>query len=187
MALRNLRQSNIRDILSKKTDAELRTDLTTGHSADLRRRRAIVGLSMVGMAAMGAVTLLQTGVLGHLPDPPGERFDSDAANLSDEAFESGVPDAALDVRTLASNLPLATIGGERRARERPWLSLIASGKAAVAAGGAADRISSMIRDRTPWSPYVLTSAAASIGIFALTVPEAATAVRTIWNWLVDGD
>lgn len=51
---------------------------------------AIVGLSLVGMAAMTPVALLQTGIVRHLPDPPLPRFRSDEAKLSDSAYQFGV-------------------------------------------------------------------------------------------------
>jgi hypothetical protein len=54
----------------------LRRELQRGKSENLGRRRAVIGLSLVGMAAMTAVALFQTGVIEHLPDPPVDGFDS---------------------------------------------------------------------------------------------------------------
>jgi hypothetical protein len=56
--------------------AELRTQLQESSSADMRRRRAIVGVSFFGMVNMAMLSLLQTGVVKHLPDPPSDSFDS---------------------------------------------------------------------------------------------------------------
>lgn len=47
----------------------------------MQRRHCVIGLSLTGVAAMTAVSLLQTGILEHLPDPP-EGFDSDKVNTS---------------------------------------------------------------------------------------------------------
>ena len=38
----------------------LRSELQSGHTPDLRRRRGIIGLSLVGMASMAVVTLRRT-------------------------------------------------------------------------------------------------------------------------------
>jgi hypothetical protein len=48
----------------------VREDLQHGHSEDLGRRRALIGCSLVAVASMTAVFLLQTGMVKHLPDPP---------------------------------------------------------------------------------------------------------------------
>jgi hypothetical protein len=71
---------------------QIREDLRQADTAEMWRRRAIIGLSLVGMASMGAVSLLQTGIVEHLPDPPIDGFDSDQTNLSDVAYQFGVPD-----------------------------------------------------------------------------------------------
>jgi hypothetical protein len=98
---------------------QLRRDLREDDSAEMRRRRAIIGLSLAGMTAMAPVSLLQTGIVRHLPDPPIDGFDSDKANLSDVAYRLGTPDATLALASLAANLPLAAWGGRDRARRRP--------------------------------------------------------------------
>jgi Mn-containing catalase len=44
--------------------------LCEGDDPDLRRRRWVIGLSLVGTAAGQIVGLYQTGIVKHLPDPP---------------------------------------------------------------------------------------------------------------------
>src|ERR671937_2577515 len=61
---------------------QFREDLQQGDTADLWQRRAIIGLSLVGLGSMATTSLLQTGVLKHLPGPPLPGFDSDKVNLS---------------------------------------------------------------------------------------------------------
>ncbi len=87
----------------------LREELQEGQTADLRRRRGIIGLSLIGMASMAAVTLLQTGIVRHLPDPPLDSFDSDRVNSSDTAYGLGAPDGTLSLASLASNVPIAAL------------------------------------------------------------------------------
>lgn len=173
-------QATVRETLTGRTTDTLQHQLRTGRSVELRRRRGVVGLSLAGMAAMGAVTLLQTGLVDHLPDPPIGGVDSDAANLSDEAFKAGVPDGPLALRSFAASAALATIGGEDRARERPAIPILAAAKSAAGAWGAVKNISKMARGDQSWSPYRLAWSAASVGIFALAVPEA---IRAIKEWL----
>lgn len=76
---------------------ELRNQLQNSTEADMRRRRAIILTSFVGMTSMGLVSLLQTGVVRHLPDPPLDSFDSDKVNSSDTAYALGAPDGTLSV------------------------------------------------------------------------------------------
>ena len=51
----------------KLTPQQLRHELQQGDTSDLRRRRGVIGLSLVVMGCMTAVTLLQTGIVKHLP------------------------------------------------------------------------------------------------------------------------
>jgi len=92
----------------------VRQDLQTGRSAGLRRRRAIVGLSLLGLCSMGMVSLYQMGLLRHLPDPPLRRFHADKVNASFRAYQYGVPHGALSMTAYALNILLAAIGGRGR-------------------------------------------------------------------------
>ncbi len=47
---------------------QLRRELQEKQTKNLNRRRAIIGLSLLGMGAMTMVSLFQTGVIKHLPD-----------------------------------------------------------------------------------------------------------------------
>ncbi len=105
---------------------DLRRELQHGKTDDLRRRRAIIGVSIVGMASMAAVSLLQTGVLKHLPDPPLSGFDSDKVNSSDVAYQLGAPDGTLGVVGFSANLPIAAFGGTDSPHAEPWVPLVAA-------------------------------------------------------------
>ena len=105
---------------------------------DLQNRRAVILASLAGIASMGAVTLLQTGIIKHLPDPPLGNFDSDRVNLSDNVFRFGLPDGPVSLASLALNIPIAAFGGADRTRRHPWLPLFAAAKAGeetLVAGG----------------------------------------------------
>jgi uncharacterized membrane protein len=157
----------------------LRQDLQQNDSDDLRRRRAIICLSLIGMGSMAAVTLLQTGVVNHLPDPPISGFDSDRVNLSDEAFQFGVPDGALALASLAGNLPLAAFGDARRAHAHPVVPLAAAAKAAADAVAAGYYFYQMPAKEKAWCGYCIVGALANFAIFALTIPEARKAMLAL--------
>src|SRR5918996_5324923 len=112
---------------------ELRKELQEANTPDLQKRRAIIALSLAGIASMTAVTLLQTGIIRHLPDPPVGNFDSDRVNSSDTAYRFGLPDGPISLASLALNIPIAAFGGAARARKYPWLSIFAAGKAVAEA------------------------------------------------------
>ena len=158
---------------------QVRTDLRSGDGADLRRRRATIVLSLVGMGAMTATSLLQTGLVKHLPDPPLPGFHSDKVNLSKDAFPLGIPDGTLGVLSYALNLPLAGLGGADRARERPWLALLAGAKAAADAAVAGWYFYQQPAREKAWCIFCLTAQVASLGILALSLPEATKALAEL--------
>jgi hypothetical protein len=55
---------------------QLREELQEGDTADVRRRRGIVAVSLIGMASMAAVTLYQMGL------PLNSNLDPGTSNLT---------------------------------------------------------------------------------------------------------
>lgn len=157
--------------------AEVRGSLRRDDDEGIRRRRAVVGWSLVGMTAMGIVSLLQTGIVKHLPDPPFPRFDSDKANLSDAAFKAGTPDGTIALASLAANIPIAAFGGSDRAAQRPWISLVAAAKAAIDAAGAGAYFYRMASKKDPWCAYCIVGALSNFAVLGLTASEARNAVN----------
>lgn len=157
----------------------LRAELQQSQDPDVRRRRGIIGLSLIGMASMAAVTLLQTGLVKHLPDPPVKGFDSDRVNSSDTAYGLGVPDGTLSLAMLAMNVPLASFGGEKRTEKMPWVPLLAAIKAGIEAAAAGWYFYQMPTKEKAWCPYCITGAIANASIFALAIPEAVKAVSSL--------
>src|SRR5919198_1543002 len=160
---------------------QLRQELQQGETADVRRRRAIIGLSLIGMGAMAAVSLLQTGIVKHLPDPPLESFNSDKVNSSDTAYMLGVPDGTVSLASLAANIPIAAFGGTQRAQEKPLIPLVAAGKAAIEAAFAAWYFYQMPARGKKWCGYCIVGALPNFGILALTIPEAKKALAHLRN------
>ena len=158
---------------------KLRRELQENQTRDLRLRRRIIGLSLLGMGAMAAVSLFQTGIIEHLPDPPLNSFDSDAVNSSNTAYALGAPDGTISLVSLAANIPLAAFGGADRAETMPIVPLIAAAKATVEAGVAGWYFYQMAAVEKKWCGYCIAGAAANWGIAALTLIEARKAWKTM--------
>jgi len=125
---------------------------------------------------MAAVSLLQAGLVKHLPDPPLDGFESDRVNSSKTAHKLGVPDGTLSLAALAVNVPLAAYGGENRAEKMPAVPIVAAAKAGVEAAVAGRFFYEMRMKEKAWCPYCITGAIANAAIFALTIPEAIKAI-----------
>lgn len=158
---------------------KLRRELQESSDSDLNARRAVIGLSLVGIAAMSAVTLFQTGVVKHLPDPPIDGFDSDKVNSSDTAYALGVPDGALSLASLAANIPLAAFGGANRAEEMPLIPLAAAAKGVVEAAVAGWYFYQMPTKEKSWCGYCIVGALTNWSIAALTLMEAKKAWQSL--------
>src|SRR5919106_5388686 len=158
---------------------ELRHELQQGHSLELHRRRGVIVASLGGIASMTAVTLLQTGIIRHLPDPPVGNFDSDRVNSSDTAYRFGLPDGPISLASLALNIPIAAFGGAERAQKHPWLSIFAAAKAAAEAVTASWYFYQMPAKEKAWCGYCVSGAPANVAIAALTIPEAREAITLL--------
>ena len=172
-------ENQISKVIAGKEPQELRRELQESSGEGLSRRRKIIGLSLLGMAAMGAVSLFQTGIVKHLPDPPIEGFDSDKVNSSDTAYGLGVPDGTVSFASLAANIPLAAFGGEDRAEEMPLVPIAAATKASVEAVVALWYFYQMPTKEKTWCGYCIAGALCNIGIAALTLQEAKRALKTL--------
>ena len=161
------------------TPAELRTQLQESTDSDMRRRRGIVIASLAGMGSMAAVSLLQTGVVKHLPDPPLAGFDSDKVNSSRTAYALGTPDGTLSLAGLAMNVPLAGFGGVSRAERTPYVPIAAAVKSGVEAIAAGWYFYQMPAKEKKWCAYCIAGAIANFTVFALTLPEAVRAFRRL--------
>ena len=159
----------------------LRRELQESDTPEMQKRRAVIVASLAGIASMAAVTLLQTGIIKHLPDPPFGNFDSDRVNSSDTAYRFGLPDGSISLASLALNIPIAAFGGAERVREHPWLSIFAAGKAVAEAVAASWYFYQMPAKEKAWCGYCVSGALANIAIAALTIPEARDALLVLSN------
>lgn len=164
--------------LIKKDTQDLRRELQQGNNENLKLRRGIIALSLLGMGAMTAVSLFQTGIVKHLPDPPLPDFDSDKVNSSDTAYALGVPDGTLSLASLAANIPLAAAGGADRTEKLPLVPIAAAAKASVEAVVAGWYFYQMPAKEKKWCAYCIVGAATNLGIAALSLLEAKNAWKS---------
>ncbi|MBA3771270.1 MAG: vitamin K epoxide reductase family protein [Ramlibacter sp.] len=158
--------------------SELRQYLQDGSDPYLNLRRGAIVVSLIGIAAMAATTLLQTGVVKQLPDPPRGNFHTKKVNSSDEAYSYGGPDSPIAITTHGVNMILASMGGQDRSSRHPWLPLLAT----LFAGAQAATAGQYLFWRMPkvdkaWCPYCIVDALMHFATVAFTLPEARAALQ----------
>lgn len=154
----------------------LRQQIQQDRSGNMRRRRAAIAVSLVGIATMAATTLLQMGAVKHLPDPPVGNFNTRKVNLSDEAFSYGGPDSPINILAHAFNIVAASTGAPDRARQHPWLPLLAAALEAPQSLIAAKYLFyQMPYVDKAWCPYCIIDALAHFATLGLVLPEAVEA------------
>lgn len=136
----------------------------------------IVSFSLLGIAAMTPVSLLQLGVVRHLPDPPIPGFDSDRVNLSQTASVLGVPDGPISLASFVVNLPAARLLDPVR---HPRLTIAFGAKAAIEAVVAGWYFAQMPRRERAWCGYCIAAFVGSVGVLAATIPRVRRAARRL--------
>jgi len=156
---------------------ELSRYLREGSDPTLRRRRWVVGLSMVGVTAGQLVSLYQTGVIKHLPDPPGP-FDSNRVDASEYAYSRfSSPDGPLMVALYGLTALLAGAGGPERAERAPWLPITLALKTLYDTGTALELAREEWKENRAFCAYCQAATLASAASVALALPEALRAAR----------
>ncbi len=137
-----------------------------------------MGLSMVGAAAGAVVSLYQTGVIRHLPDPPIPVFDSSKVDASSYAYKRfNQPDAPGMLVNYGITAMLTAMGGKDRARTMPLAPI------AMAVKTVMDSVTALELGREEWVEnrklcfYCQAATAASRASVALALPEAVRAAR----------
>ncbi|GAB2787436.1 putative membrane protein [Hymenobacter luteus] len=159
---------------------QLSLELRHGKSADLKRRRWIIGLSLVGVAAGQMVSLYQTGIIKHLPDPPLDVFDSDKVDASDYAYKRlDTPDALPMIMTYGLTATLAGAGGMNRAAQQPLLPVAMGLKTLF------DTVTTVKLGREEWQEnkalcfYCQVATVVSIASVVLAMPEALKGLKKL--------
>lgn len=122
--------ANVTDFLtSADNPTVLSRELRHATSPFLARRRAVIALSLAASGVMGLISLYQTGILRHLPEPPLPRLDADTVDAAPEAYAIlATPDAVLGLASYAATIVLAAMGRADRASRQPWVPLALAGK-----------------------------------------------------------
>lgn len=170
----------LRTIAGNPNPSVLRHDLQNSNEPEVILRRAVIGASITGIAAMTAVTFFQSGMVKHLPDPPQQDFDSDSVNSSAEAYSYGTPDGPLSIFSHAATIVLATMGQKRRSQNAPWLAVGASLAAAPAAITALRYLfyQMPVKEKS-WCPYCIADALAHAAAFGFTMYESSKAIKRL--------
>lgn len=162
------------------TPAALSRQLRLETDPDLRRRRWVFGLSLLGTLMAQVVSLYQMGLVRRLPDLPVRPFDATTVDAAPYAYSRlATPDGALMLITYGLTAALAAAGGRDRAERTPWVPL------ALAAKAGFDTLSALRLAREEWRDtralcgYCQTATLASAASLALTLPEARRALRAL--------
>jgi uncharacterized membrane protein len=156
----------------------LSRELREGTDPDLQRRRWVLGLSLVGLAAGQIVSLFQMGILRRLPDLPVRPFDATKVDAAPYAYSRlQTPDGALMLVSYAVTAALAAAGGPDRARRDPALPIAMAVKTGYDSAVAVKLATEEWRDTRALCGYCQTATVASILSFAIALPEAMRAVR----------
>jgi uncharacterized membrane protein len=162
------------------TPAELSRQLREDQSPAMRRRRWIVGLSLLGVGIGQVVAAFQTGLIKRLPDPPIGPFDSARVDASDYAYKrGGTPDALFMIITYGITAALAGAGGKNRARTEPWLPIALAGKAAYDAATCVKLGMEEWEENKALCAYCQAATLISFATLGLSLFEAAEAARNL--------
>ncbi len=160
------------------TPEALSHELRLGAGEFLGRRRRVVVLALIAAGAMMPISLYQTGVIPHLPEPPLPGLDADAVDAAGEAYALlATPDAVLGLGSYAVTLGLAAMGGERRAETRRWIPLALAAKVVLDAVMAAKLTWDQWTRHRAFCSWCLLAAGASFAAVPQVVPEARAALR----------
>lgn len=157
---------------------ELRKEVT----ADLTRRRWIIGLSLVGSAMAKIVTLYQTGIIQHLPDPPLSIFDSSRVDASEYAYKRmRSPDGPAMLVSYVITAWLAAAGGKNRAQQNPAIPIAMGLKILSDVAVAVELGREEWNENKALCAYCQTATLASLASAALAMPEVLSAIRRLRN------
>ena len=165
---------NMKTISPSQLSHELRLEKT----AHLANRRWTLGLSLVGIAAGGLVSLYQMGILKRLPDYPSRFFDATKVDASEYGYKYlQAPDATYMMLTYAITAIIAATGGKDRARTLPVLPIALSVKTF------SDILVNLYLAKEEWKynkafcGYCQSATLASLASFVLSLKETKDALR----------
>ncbi|HEY7780375.1 MAG TPA: vitamin K epoxide reductase family protein [Ktedonobacterales bacterium] len=176
MSLHDVLTAQVR--LTPTAPAVLSRQLRQGSGPFMARRRAVVGLSLLAGAAMQLITLYQTGIIRHLPEPPLPFLDADRVDASREGYSRlSTPDGILGLGSYTATMALAAMGGADRAATAPWIPLALAAKVGFDVAQAVRLTVTQWRDFHAFCGWCLLAAGATVASVPLVVPEARAALK----------
>ncbi len=147
----------------------------------MTRRRWIIGLSTLGGSMGQLVTLYQTGIVSHLPDPPGQQlFDADRVDASNYAYSRfNSPDGPIMAVNYAITAWLASAGGLDRARRNPLLPIAMGIKLVLDSAVAAELAREEWSENKAFCEYCQVATFCSFVSLIIAAPEVIAATRTL--------
>lgn len=140
-------------------------------------RRAVIGVSLVGIAVVAATTLYQTRQSNRLIHPRQRDASFYRIETPDKVLRHGTPTSPLSIVSHAINIALAATGGKKRARKSPWLAVSATLATIPAALTAAQYLFYQMPVRQKrWCPHRIIDAVTHIATFGFTVFESTKAL-----------
>ncbi len=162
------------------TPTELSWQLRHSHAPYMKQRRAIAGLSLTAIGAMGLIALHQLGILSRLPDLPFAKFETNRITTSDTAYARlETPDGVLGLGNFAATLGLAAMGSPERATEQPLIPLALAAKTMF---DVAMACSLLIKERKEFHAlclWCLLACSTTVASAGLALPEARAAWRHV--------
>ncbi len=145
--------------------------------SDLRRRRAIQGLSAVGLLSSAAREAYRREVLPSLPTArylTGETAEHWLTTM--HPTPESVGGSVAETSSHAAAIALSAIGGDRRARENPWLAIASAGFLTFRAVTAGRQLFEEL-EQGHLDVFTTFNAVTSAAAVPLALPEAIRAIR----------
>jgi hypothetical protein len=171
------------DVVNRQLAEIERAHRDLEHRADLRRRRAVQGLSAVGLLSSAAREAYRRDVVSALPyarfilnrdgslSPDTRRLQTTMRPLPET-----VSGSVAETSSHAASIALSAVGGERRAEDSPWLSVASAGFLTIRAIAVGRQLVEEIEDGH-LDVFTTLNAVTSIAAVPLALPEAMRAVR----------
>ncbi len=160
---------------------KLGKELRQNRSMPMKLRRAALGLDLAATGVLGIISLYQTGLVRHLPDPPLRRFRADAVSATGEGYLFQIPDALLGMTSYLVTASLVFAGPPERARTHWYWPAAAMAKSLFDAAYSVRLALIQHRDLRLYCAYCLTTTALSLAVVPLTAPEGARAIRKAYR------
>lgn len=158
---------------SSKEAERVSNDLRLGAGELLHNRRMAAGLSLAAMGSLGVVAAYQFGLIKSVPEPAFKYLGASVVDASGEAYQMfRTPDSAIGLASQAVTLALIGAGTGNRSAERPWLPVLAAGKAVADAISAGYLTVEQVSRHRKLCSWCLGAAVANVAIIRYVAPEA---------------